>query len=367
MQSSSFLRVVVFVAILASSRALPVAAQNPPLGGIQCQDVEQNGLSVFDPEGDVVGAGGACPNPVNSGFDAGTTSMWLHPDGHLFFCSELHGNIGDSDQDGGYHTEAAVCGGHPVCVGQETDVFGNVIASGAERIIWYVDRDFDGDFDLIFKLDGSTEQRADSVRVTLDILSGHASLAGLLLGGRGVAWQASPVQRINDVVCVPDRHSALIMRIPDWRRYFTVDGEVNGELVSGMATDYFRWQFFLGNDTDFYTDDSVSGAVSDVPESFLRPGSGLQVRPPHPNPFRRAVRITVDLNATSGAVIHAEVFDLSGRLLRDLGDHFVGPSGSHEFQWDGRNDSGSRLASGIYILRFDSAIGRRFSRVALMD
>ena len=46
-----------------------------------------------------------------------------------------------------------------------------------------------------------------------------------------------------------------------------------------------------------------------------------------------------------------EVFDLSGRRVRDLTREQVNPSGDHTFTWDGRDQSGRLLPPGTYALR----------------
>jgi hypothetical protein len=357
------------VAVVVLNLNGPAArAQNPQIGGVDCQDIEQNaGQTVFDPEGDIAAPGGGCPIPVNFGFDAGATSYWLDSStGILYLCVRLHGNFGDADQDGGYNTKTTGCGGHPTCVRQESDAFGNIISATSERIIWYIDRDRNGDNDLAFRLAGSSFLRADSVTVWFDTFPNHVSLAGTILGGRGVAWQASPVQIGSDVVCVQDRNAALMIEIPDWRRYFTDDGTPGGTLV--WSPEVFRWTFFLGNDSDFYTDDAVMGDVtSDVPESesSLRPL--LLAQSPTPNPFHESVRMEVTLNGEAGHDVDARVFDISGRLVRNLGTTFVTPAERHTFLWDGRDESGARRPNGIYLIRLESSVGHFTSRVALVD
>ena len=241
--------------------AAPALAQNPSLGSVDCDDVRANAQqTVNDPELDVTGPGGNCPNPVNYGFDYASTAVWYdQTSGNLYFCVNTAGNIGDSDQDGGYHTEATVCGGHPDCVNQEQDVFGNVFAAETEKITWSFDRDCDGINDLVFTLTGSTIMRADSLNVTIDVLPGHTSHATEILGGRGVAWQGVTVQRNTDVVCVPDRNGAVLVIIPDWLRYFTDDGTTSGNVIGGVSPTTFRWLVNGGNNADFYNEDEVRG------------------------------------------------------------------------------------------------------------
>ena len=61
------------------------------------------------------------------------------------------------------------------------------------------------------------------------------------------------------------------------------------------------------------------------------------------------VEIRFDL-AANQAAIRVELFDVSGRLVRDL---FSGPlsAGPHSYQWDGRDADGVKSPSGTYFIR----------------
>ena len=73
--------------------------------------------------------------------------------------------------------------------------------------------------------------------------------------------------------------------------------------------------------------------------------------PSHPNPFNPTTTIPFDL-ATQGRV-SLQIFDAQGRLVRTLCDEVM-PEGTHEALWDGRDNSGSRVATGVYFVRFTS-------------
>ena len=67
-----------------------------------------------------------------------------------------------------------------------------------------------------------------------------------------------------------------------------------------------------------------------------------------PNPFNP--RTTVSLTLARRGAVTLQVFDVRGRLVRTLhrGDLDAGP---HELAWDGRDDGGATLASGVYLVR----------------
>lgn len=70
-----------------------------------------------------------------------------------------------------------------------------------------------------------------------------------------------------------------------------------------------------------------------------------------PNPFNPRVRLAFELPAAGP--VRLTVFDLRGRLVRRLVDGSL-PSGSREVWWDGRDDGGCALPSGVYLCRLDS-------------
>jgi hypothetical protein len=71
-----------------------------------------------------------------------------------------------------------------------------------------------------------------------------------------------------------------------------------------------------------------------------------------PNPFNPVTSIRFDL-AQNGAV-ELRIFDVKGRLVRTLLDRSL-PRGWHLAQWDGTNDRGQSVASGVYFLRMSTA------------
>jgi len=54
---------------------------------------------------------------------------------------------------------------------------------------------------------------------------------------------------------------------------------------------------------------------------------------------------------TEAGQLSIRIFDVTGRALRNLWD---GPqaAGRHELVWDGRDEDGHALASGVYFLKF---------------
>jgi hypothetical protein len=68
-----------------------------------------------------------------------------------------------------------------------------------------------------------------------------------------------------------------------------------------------------------------------------------------PNPFNPATEIRFDVPAPGGHV-RLVVFDVSGRLIHTLVDGYEAP-GTKRALWDGRDRTGSSVASGVYYYR----------------
>ncbi|MCK5147397.1 T9SS type A sorting domain-containing protein [bacterium] len=71
----------------------------------------------------------------------------------------------------------------------------------------------------------------------------------------------------------------------------------------------------------------------------------------YPNPFNPQTTIQFDLPVVSTASL--EIFDVSGRKIRTLLPGSLYSSGTHKKVWDGCNESGETVPSGIYIYRLN--------------
>jgi flagellar hook assembly protein FlgD len=56
---------------------------------------------------------------------------------------------------------------------------------------------------------------------------------------------------------------------------------------------------------------------------------------------------------------------LRGRLVRTLLTE-QRRAGRHEFEWNGRDDSGEPVASGVYLIRLETPTGHQEQKVSLL-
>jgi flagellar hook assembly protein FlgD len=61
--------------------------------------------------------------------------------------------------------------------------------------------------------------------------------------------------------------------------------------------------------------------------------------------------MTIRFNLPSSERASAEVFDLEGKRVRRLATDREFPAGTQALGWDGRNDAGVGLPSGVYFVK----------------
>ena len=57
--------------------------------------------------------------------------------------------------------------------------------------------------------------------------------------------------------------------------------------------------------------------------------------------------------------VRMRIYDVSGRLVRNLGEEPVRTLGRHFVQWDGRSDRGTAVAAGVYLCVLEAGGQRR--------
>jgi alpha-tubulin suppressor-like RCC1 family protein len=131
-----------------------------------------------------------------------------------------------------------------------------------------------------------------------------------------------------------------------------------------VAWGFYTWESgpLFGGSTNigsFSTNGSVVYAVESAPTSVAQPGlpaatDGI-VLGALPNPFNPTLTVWFTSPADDRATI--EVFDLRGRRVRDLWRGELTAGQRRSAVWDGRDDTGSRVASGTYLVKLQGERG----------
>jgi hypothetical protein len=119
--------------------------------------------------------------------------------------------------------------------------------------------------------------------------------------------------------------------------------------------------FKPGVGTSFFADTNVPDGGAVAVGGIAGAASGLTLGRIEPNPFGSATRISFSLPQRGHARL--TVFDVTGRVVRVLVDD-VAPAGTRVANWDGRDAAGRSVASGVYLVRLESADGARTAKVA---
>ncbi len=103
----------------------------------------------------------------------------------------------------------------------------------------------------------------------------------------------------------------------------------------------------------------IAAAMEEMEVEPSGPGTGIAevearnaLSLPHPNPFNPMT--TVEYSVEAGGRVLAEVYDLSGRLVRTLLDSEVPAGTAGRLVWDGTDSRGAACASGVYFCRIQA-------------
>jgi len=111
----------------------------------------------------------------------------------------------------------------------------------------------------------------------------------------------------------------------------------------------------------------ILSIVHQRPDLSAVPGidpSRLDLLPPAPNPFNPSTSLRFELAVE--ALVDLHVFDFAGHKVRTILRSQRLPAGEYRRSWDGRDDGGRPVGSGVYLVRLQGAGEARFQRVVLV-
>ncbi|MCK9996252.1 MAG: T9SS type A sorting domain-containing protein [Candidatus Krumholzibacteria bacterium] len=103
---------------------------------------------------------------------------------------------------------------------------------------------------------------------------------------------------------------------------------------------------------------------SGTPEDINLPVTGIGLLQNAPNPFNPQTTIAFEI--PEQAAVSLQVFDVSGRLVRVLIDNEIVAGGRQETVWNGRDDTGRNVATGVYFYRLETGQWSKMKRMALI-
>lgn len=138
-------------------------------------------------------------------------------------------------------------------------------------------------------------------------------------------------------------------------------GEYIGIDVSSTHA-YVVWTDTRLSDRDIYFDRFENPTATGVlPEPDI-PGKSYLAQS-FPNPFNP--RTTITFGVTRPGSVSLKIYDVSGRLVRALVNQEL-PAGHYEEAWDGRDDHGAQVASGVYFYRLSAGGFSQTRKIVLL-
>ena len=92
--------------------------------------------------------------------------------------------------------------------------------------------------------------------------------------------------------------------------------------------------------------------------------SFLNIKSVYPNPFNP--RVIVEYELQHSDQVSAFVIDLKGQYVKTL-RQFYGSKGRHKIIWNGDNDHGENVSSGLYFLYIKAGNTLRSAKILLLE
>ncbi|MEN8117917.1 MAG: FlgD immunoglobulin-like domain containing protein, partial [Bacteroidota bacterium] len=108
------------------------------------------------------------------------------------------------------------------------------------------------------------------------------------------------------------------------------------DYVGDIGNDIYR--IHMGEDT------TITSSTFDEKEQF-------QILKSYPNPFNRSVNIQFEISEKEHVVVN--IYSMNGNLVTTMVNSTIKP-GKHNVWWWGTDDSGNKVPSGIYFVKFQS-------------
>ncbi len=173
---------------------------------------------------------------------------------------------------------------------------------------------------------------------SLSLQGGHGAVEVRWEGGLGL-----DVDAVRLTACGPEGSSSLTWSVPVVREgvggLWALDNSPN--LAFGGLFTYTL---------EITTGEDKWSAVA-AKQINLRPVPHVLIKQIHPNPFNP--RTTIEFSLIAPMEARLCIYDVAGRRLRVLLDETLG-AGLHTQHWNGCDDSGRAMASGVYTVRLES-------------
>ena len=180
-------------------------------------------------------------------------------------------------------------------------------------------------------------------------------------GGTVAAWLAFADDELTRLEGMSTRDRAVK---ESYRRLIRTGWSINHGRGIGTTC-----QSDLADDARLAVEDGMAVATSDLEAlaaELVDEGDGpLAFGSIQPNPFKSQTTLAFSVTSTASAAVTIAVYDVSGRLVRELARGPYAP-GQYVVHWDGGDANGAPVTSGIYFIRGSAGGQQVQSRVTFI-
>ncbi len=179
----------------------------------------------------------------------------------------------------------------------------------------------------------------------------------------GDSWQLVTDDTVQMSFCIDQSVSGVVYLSKDWDIYLSTDHAATFNLyrtvdrpVIGMHKKSGTDLLYAATEKNIY--EISAGSITSIKSLPVAIEPGLKVVPEdfvlyqnYPNPFNSGTTIEFYLPQTSE--IKVEIYNLLGQKVRKLwqGQQMAG---QHQLRWDGKNNAGKEVSSGVYLYRLST-------------
>jgi hypothetical protein len=249
--------------------------------------------------------------------------------------------------------------GSPVIGDINNDTFPDIVfpASNGELQVWDRNGNPLSGFPVVFAT-GLTEATQSSPALAdidgdnlLEIVFGDETGKVHAYNHDGTLVAGFPIQTTGEIRSTPivwdiDQDGLCEVAVTGW------DGTVYvWDLAGPFNQAKAPWPFFRHDvrNTGWVPSSVLAIGVADQGPQASVPARA-RVYPARPNPFNPATKLTFDVPGQGARPVTVGVYDVSGRLVRELLNGAVDP-GQYTLPWDGRGANRQVLAAGVYFFR----------------
>jgi len=152
----------------------------------------------------------------------------------------------------------------------------------------------------------------------------------------------------------------------EWTVYNTWNSGLPSNGVLCLAVDHYG-NLWIGTDAGglgvYRKGGVILPGVTEVKEQIREVPSEFGLLQNYPNPFNSFT--TIPFFLPKNMHVRVAVYDVLGRFVRKLAEGEF-PSGEHRLVWDGRDEEGVRVGSGVYLYRVETGREVRIGRMAFV-